>query len=398
MYFDPIAAVTQNDPYPGYAALAAQSELVFDETRKLWLAGSPALVRAVMDNPACRVRPVAEPVPAAIAGGSAGQLFGMLVRMNDGARHAAPKLVLQRALATLPLDEARQRAASLAQALLAGAGEAVGLSAAGTHGRAGTVPLVAGAARLDGHRLSAWTFDVPVRTIASLLGFAPSQLPPLSLWMRQFVACLSPLSSPEQLALAQHAAQCLLDSFSDLLRSAPPAADSLLGAVLTEAEAVGWNNAQAVLANLVGLLSQTYEATAGLIGNAIVALLQAPQRASEGGLALVQDVALNDPPIQNTRRFVAGATRIGSVDLQPGDVVLLVLAAASRAPDARSQAFCFGHGAHACPGQTLAVAIAAAAIDTLLQAQTLEQGMYTWSYRPSHNARIPEFFNPGEAA
>ncbi|NVD99119.1 cytochrome P450 [Massilia sp. BJB1822] len=393
MYFDPIAAVTQNDPYPGYAALAAQSELVFDGERKLWLAGSPALVRAVMDNPACRVRPVAEPVPSAIAGGSAGQVFGLLVRMNDGARHAAPKLVLQRALAALSLDEARQRAASLAQALLAGAGEAVALS--GVHGRTGTASLAAGAARLDGRCLSAWTFDVPVQTVASLLGFAPSQLPALSLWMRQFVACLSPLSGPEQLALAQHAAQCLLDSFSDLLRSAPPAADSLLGAVLAEAEAAGWNHAQAILANLVGLLSQTYEATAGLIGNAIVALLQAPQRASEGGLALVRDVALNDPPIQNTRRFVAEATRIGSVDLQPGDVVLLVLAAASRAAN---QAFGFGHGAHACPGQTLAATIAAAAIDVLLQAQTLEKGMYEWCYRPSHNARMPEFFNPGEAA
>ncbi|UMR32778.1 cytochrome P450 [Massilia sp. MB5] len=398
MSFDPIAAVTQNDPYPGYAALAARPELVFDQARKLWLAGSPALVRAVMDNPACRVRPVAEPVPAAIAGGSAGQVFGLLVRMNDGARHAAPKLVLQRALAALPLEAARRRAVLLAQALLTGPGEAGVPPAAGLHGRTGGAPMAAGAARLEGRRLSAWTFDVPLQTVASLLGFAPSQLPALSAWMRQFVACLSPLSSPEQLALAQHAAQCLLDSFSDLLRSAPVAADSLLGAVLAEAEAAGWDNAQAILANLVGLLSQTYEATAGLIGNAIVALLQAPQRASEGGLALVREVALNDPPIQNTRRFVAEATRIGGVELRPGDVVLLVLAAASRASDAANQAFGFGHGAHTCPGQALAETIAAAAIDVLLPAQAWQQGMYACRYRPSHNARIPEFFKPGEAA
>ncbi|MBB3119233.1 cytochrome P450 [Pseudoduganella violacea] len=378
MYFDPIAAVTQSDPYPGYAALAARSELVFDEERKLWLAGSPVLVRAVMANLACRVRPVAEAVPAAIAGGSAGQVFGQLVRMNDGARHVVPKLVLQRALAALPLEAAQLRAASLAQAL--------------------PPALHAARTRLDGARLSAWMCDVPVQTMASLLGFAPSQLPALSAWMRQFVACLSPLSSPEQLALAQHAARFLLDSFSDLLRSAPPAADSLLGAVLAEAEAAGWNNAQAILANLVGLLSQTYEATAGLIGNAIVDLLRAPQRASEGGLALVRDVALNDPSIQNTRRFVAEATRIGSVELQPGDVVLLVLAAASRARDAQGQVFGFGHGAHTCPGQALAVTIAAAAIDVLLQAQVLEKNRYEWRYRPSHNARIPEFFNQGEEA
>jgi hypothetical protein len=40
--------------------------------------------------------------------------------------------------------------------------------------------------------------------------------------------------------------------------------NSALARVQCEAGRVGWNNADALLANLVGLLSQTYEATAGL--------------------------------------------------------------------------------------------------------------------------------------
>lgn len=126
--------------------------------------------------------------------------------------------------------------------------------------------------------------------------------------------------------------------------------------------------------------------------------MRKPRRAGEGALALVRDVMRNDAPIQNTRRFVAAATRIGAVDLRPGDTVLLVLAAASRAAGAEGQAFGFGHGVHACPGQALATTIAAAAIEILLRRQKLESGQYAWRYRPSHNARIPEFFTPGETA
>ena len=105
---DAIAAVTQADPYPYYAALAERTigspagpkgaagpetpGLFHDARLALWIAAGPAAAAAVMGHPACRVRPVAEPVPAAIAAGCAGQVFGALVRMTDGERHAAPRL------------------------------------------------------------------------------------------------------------------------------------------------------------------------------------------------------------------------------------------------------------------------------------------------------------------
>jgi hypothetical protein len=74
--------------------------------------GSPssaASVKEVLGNPACRVRPVAEPVPAAIVGSPAGEVFGHLVRMNEGLRHDAPKLALQRFLAAVDLDRVQAR-------------------------------------------------------------------------------------------------------------------------------------------------------------------------------------------------------------------------------------------------------------------------------------------------
>lgn len=379
---DAIRAVTHPQPYPYYAQLAAHPGLQYDGHLKLWLAAHPATVMEVMTHPACRVRPPAEPVPAAIAGGAAGDVFGALVRMNDGARHAAPRLALQRALAALDPALARRTAWETAVAL------------AQRH----AVHTAAG--------LSAWQFAVPVHTVAQLLGFTDTTR--VAAWMGDFVACLSPLSSPDQLVRAHGAAQALLDGLRALVQSGARQG-SLLALVLAEAEAVGWTRADAILANLAGLLSQTYEATAGLIGNAIVALAQGTLGAQHDGdlAALVQHVLRDDPPIHNTRRFVAEAALIGGVEVQPGQAILVLLAAGRAAPVAHvtpggqvTQAcagaatlrYAYGHGAHACPGQALSQTIACAALGALLARGPLPP--LAWDYRPSVNARIPVFMEP----
>lgn len=361
---NPVAAATSADPYDYYAAMAAEPTLVW--RHGMWLAASPALVMEVMTHPACRVRPLSEPVPAALLGGSAAEVFGALVRMNDGVRHAAPKTALQRALAALAADHVAAVATRIARGLAA---------------------ELAGAQPMTGAQLSQWMMEVPVRSVAGLLGFDAAQLPALAQWMGRFVACLSPLSSAEQIAAAHAASLELLATFRALL--AVPRPGSLLEQVVQEASAAGWddyNADHAILANLIGLLSQTYEATAGLIGNSVVALRRgAPWPAD--ARALVSEVARLDPPVQNTRRFVAEPALIGGVQVEPGQVILLLLAAASRDARAEGRLFGFGHGLHACPGQQLAETIAAAALDCLSAVPSV-----TWRYRPSVNARIPEFF------
>lgn len=363
-------AVTHPDPYPYYDSLAARQGLHFDDGLGLWIAASAAGVTAVMQHPDCRVRPLAEPVPAAIAGGAAGQVFGALVRMNDGERHTQPKLALQRALAGVGTDEARRRAARIGAELW----------------------------RDDG--LASWMFEVPVSAMASLIGFADSQLPAVAAWMGEFVACLSPFSDASQIEHAHMAAQALLESFKTLMRSAPAASEgSLLSLVIAEAEAVGWNESHALLANLVGLLSQTYEATAGLVGNSVLALARQPEEERSGpedAAALVRVVSRFDPPVQNTRRFVARDCEIGGAQLKAGQTILLVLAAASRDPLGKGREFGFGHGIHACPGNALACAIATGAMESLMSAIAVAPGAamlkaLNWTYRRSPNARIPLF-------
>ncbi|HEY0584912.1 MAG TPA: cytochrome P450 [Pseudoduganella sp.] len=322
-------------------------KLEWDAGRGLWIAAGTALVEEVLGHPALRVRPLVEPVPAAIAGGSAGEVFGALVRMNEGERHAAPKLALQRALAFAASGNvAQQRARAIAAGLLA-----------------------------EDRAIGAWVFEAPVSTVASLLGFADTQLPAVARWMGDFVACLSPLSSAAQIEQAHAASLRLLAAMRELLQAAPEG--SLAAAVAQEAAAASWQNDHAILANLVGLLSQTYEATAGLLGNSLIAI----QRGAVGteASALVAQVMETDPPIINTRRFAAERCVVGGVTVEAGQAILVMLGEAKRG---------FGHGRHACPGQQLAQQIAAGCIEAL-RSKPLPH--LTWTYRASVNARIPEF-------
>jgi cytochrome P450 len=327
---------------------------------------------------ALRVRPAAEPVPRAIAGSPAGEVFGHLVRMNDGPAHPAHRPALQRALAGLDLDAVYAAALRIAR----------------------NVPA---------EPLSDALFSVPVQTVAHLLGFADEALPQVDSWMRDFVACLSPLSSADQLQAASAAASELMTRFEVLAASAPPRSGTLLAAVLSESDADA-PLSRSLLANIVGLLSQTCDATAGLLGNSLIASMREPSlrqaaRTRDGLQAIVEETARHDPSVHNTRRFAIEPITIAGTPLAAGDAVLLVLAAANRDPAfnpdpdsfrlirERRRMLGFGHGMHACPGQALACTLAAAGLDALLRRQPDLDALRArgWHYRPSANARIPVF-------
>lgn len=385
-----VAAASHSDPYPYYRQLLAGPALYFDANLRLWIASRALVIQEVFDNPHCLVRPVAEPVPLAIASGDAGTVFARLIRMNEGAAHAGPKRAIGHALAGMDLAAVANKTRQLAAMLEA------------RHGVA------------DGAGLTRWLFDLPTWVMADLLGVGLAELPRVAQWVAEFVRCLSPLSTPEQLAEADAAARSLSRHFSELVRSSSAPPGTLLEEVCRQAAKTGWSGQEAIAANVIGLLSQTHEATAGLIGNCIVALLAQPgleqclRAEPELAAALVREVARFDPAVQNTRRFVVRATRVADVALQPGDVVLLSLAAAGRdervypQPDAfvLERPDCplpgFGQGRHACPGQSLAFVIATAAIRHLLERPVwLGQAEFGWGYRQSANGRLPEFFNAG---
>jgi len=379
---DPVAAVTHPDPYPYYASLVAERPVYREEALGLWVASSAAAVTAVLSSDLCRVRPPAEPVPRGLLGSPAGDIFGHLVRMNDGPGHCPFKQAVSATLDSVDRIQAAEQSKISARIL------------------SGELEPAA-----DPRRLTEFAFRLPVHVVAGLLGVPPDRLRETAQWTDDFVRCLSPLSTLEQIEQSKTAAGRLLDLFGSLL--AGRGTGGLLGTLAAQARRLGREDVDVIVANGIGFLSQSYEATAGLIGNTLLVLISQPavceQVAGDPGLLrhVVQEVLRYDPPVQNTRRFLAASGEIDGQQMKEGDAILVVLAAANRDPQANPDAqrfemlrenrrtFTFGAGAHACPGETLAASIAEAGVRQLLASGLRVEGLSRPRYRASANVRIP---------
>jgi len=376
---DPIAAVTHPDPYPYYADLVAHKPLYYDDKLRLWVASSASVVTAALTNDLCRVRPATEPVPKSLLGSPAAEIFRHLVRMNDGERHCPFKQAVSAALSSIDAAQAAQQSVKWARSLLKGGGP---------------------------ERPSRFAFHLPVYVVGSLLGIPEDRLHQTALWMGDFARCLAPASSPEQIEWGKAAAGHLLQMFRDLLGNE----EGLLSALAREARRIGREETDAIIANGIGFLSQTYYATAGLIGNTLLALASRPEILDQVSAdpellrSAIQEVLRYDSPAQNTRRFLIGDGFVAGEKMKSGDAILVILAAANRDPSANPnperfdifrkerRIFTFGVGAHACPGEALATTIAKAGVERLIASGvTLERLAATMTYSASANTRIPIF-------
>jgi cytochrome P450 len=378
-----LEAAAHPDPYPYYAALLAYRPIYRERRLGLWIAVGATAVTEILNSAHCRVRPSAEPVPAAIAGAPAGDIFRHLVRMSDGPRHATAKNAVAACLGALDparlVAIARRRAATLAGALSSPQRTAI----------------------------DRFGFALPVEVVAEAIALPPEIAATSAPLIGDFVRCLSPLGGPDDIARSNQAAAALLAMLRDEMRR------SAHGGLAMHAErlgVLGIEEADAVLANLVGFMSQTYEATAGLIGNTLLALARNPylRRHVAGDDAVLQrvieEVARHDPPVHNTRRFVAEDAVVAGEPMKAGDQILVVLAAANRDPVRYERphqfdpdrpdrgSFTFGAGRHACAGKAIATVIALCGVQALLahgvDVATLAGAV---GYRRSVNSRIPLF-------
>ena len=406
---DPLRAVTAPDPYPYYAALTRERPLYYDEKLRLWVVSSARMIEQILNSRDFRVRPLEEPVPKALLGTRAGEIFARLVRMRDGLGHRALKQAAVSTLSQVKSSDIALRSETWMQHLLQ-AGSPVEPAA----GWDGSAPDIACA--------------LPLYVLGSPLGVPSDLLPHIVLWMEDFVRALAPGSTPGQIARGSAAAEALTEVFQDLLQQAQfpnhrtprgmPVNSGLLSCFARSACRHAGHDEATIIANAIGFLMQSYEATAGLIGNTLIALKRNPElrcKLTDQTAKLtevVRETARHDSPVQNTRRFVAEDIDIAGQTMRAGDAVLLILAAANRDPAVNPEPgrfdpsrfepsnsgatnsgpslFTFSAGAHLCPGAAMALAMAEGAVGQVLKAEIdLEHLTAQCRYRPSQNGRIP---------
>ncbi|MFI5924362.1 cytochrome P450 [Micromonospora sp. NPDC051543] len=284
-----------------------------------WCVTRHADVRAALTDPAYQVPAVDSGPPGTLA-----WLRASVSRFSPPQRHARRRAIGVRALAGLDPDDLRHEAARLTVALVDRAGD-----------------------HLDVMRDLAR--PVPLRVLADRLGLADPAAAATAVAV--VATAYHPGVDPAQTARADRAVAALL-------ARCPPAPLE-------------------VRANLIGLLVQSCDATAGLIGVAAHHLLRPAVPITAGTADLLVEVLRLDPPVRATRRVTVDAVRLGGRDLPAGSPVLLRFDAANRDPLAFGEPesfrpdrpggglLTFGAGERGCPGDRHALALASGVLDVL---------------------------------
>lgn len=228
---------------------------------------------------------------------------------------------------------------------------------------------------------------LPVIVIAEVLGVPASDREQFKAWSADIANSLAgPFLPPAALQRAQRSANEIADYFGDQVRMRrKQPRDDLLSALMSAEEQGDLLNEDELLATCILLLVAGNETTTNLIGNGLLALLQNPAqlRLLQSQPALlataVDEILRFDSPAQMTVRVVTREIEFGGRKMQPGQVVLAVLAAANRDPRqfvgpdqlnirrTPNRHLAFGLGIHYCLGAPLAVAEAQTAIATFLR-------------------------------
>ncbi|MGC4846707.1 cytochrome P450 [Micromonospora sp. DT15] len=298
-------------------------------------------VRAALTDPAFQVPAVDTGPPGTLA-----WLRATVSRFSPPLRHADRRAVAVRALAPLDPDDLRLDAVRLTVAVLDRAGD--------------SVDVMRELAR-----------PVPLRTLADRLGFADPAA--VGTAVAVVAAAYHPGVDPALTARADVAVTTLLA----LAPQGPPE----------------------VRANLIGLLVQACDATAGLIGAAAQHLLPPGVPTTARTADLLAEVLRLDPPVRATRRVTVDEVRLGGRDLPAGSPVLLRFDAANRDPQVFTEPatfrpgrpgagqLTFGAGERGCPGDRHALALATGVLDVLRE--RCRRGHTPMSYEPHPTLRVP---------
>jgi cytochrome P450 len=276
--------------------------------------------------------------------------------------------------------------------------------------------LTAAAAAGQLEVISQLAYPLPVRIISELLGVPVEDHPRFAGWSARLAHSLQPDFGLDPIAAKARAEAAAVagDEFAAYfreliaIRRAEPAPDLLSAMIAAEDDGQRLTEDE-LIATCVLLLVAGHETTVGLISNAILALLRHPDQLAllqnDPGLAgaAVEETLRYDAPVQMTARVARGGMDIGPLTAPDGALVLLLLAAAGRDPEAFGAPDMFdirrgatGHlafaaGPHFCLGAPLArleAAIALEAFARRVKRPRLDEA--SLEYKPNLNLRGPD--------
>ncbi|MDI2131106.1 cytochrome P450 [Yinghuangia seranimata] len=348
-----------------------------------------AAVRAALADPRLQV-PAAPPAP----GGTPDNAWfrAGVARFANGEAHGRRRAYVVDRLAAVRADALRDAAYEAAATVLAArTTEAAADASAGIR-----VDVMADLARA-----------VPLRVLAAALGFEAPDLDTVVDAVTRIAAAYHP-GADEALVRDADTAVVVMTALVTALpdTGGEDGGDGGDGRA-DEAERIG---------NVIGILVQTCDATAGLIGNTAATVLRHGPGAFPGVpvAALVNETLRLDPPVRGTRRRVAAPLGLATTDtadeadatpeareLPVDTVVVLDFAAANRDPDVfpdpdafdpsrgHTAHLTFGHGLRPCPGADHALALACGTLEPLLAGFRLAEPDAAIVYAPPANLRVP---------
>lgn len=292
-----------------------------------WVVARPEDVDAALTIRALSVTP-----PDA-SFGDATRLQTRMARFSDGADHA--------------------RRRGLTEALLAGVSNVEKTAAAQTEAIIRDRPCP--------FDLMPLARTVPVAVLAAALGIPPADIARIVALTGQLCDALSP---------------------SLAARSPSPDADLAARNLVSLLEPAGpWDEEQVAAA--AGVLFQARDATAALIGAAVLG-----DDHEIGDVGQRIDRALRqDAPVQCTRRYAVDEVVLGDVTVPKGSQVWVMLAAAERGASAPPATF--GAGPHACPGSSLAIALARGVVTAVRRRGLRPVPGQRVEYEARPNLRLP---------
>ncbi|WP_406190998.1 MULTISPECIES: cytochrome P450 [unclassified Streptomyces] len=256
-------------------------------------------------------------------------------------------------------------------------------------------------------------------TICELMDLPPSDVPMLKEWSDQLALATelptlvaafrnSEMFSAEQLAGFDRTSMAIHAYFADLIhkRRKKPGEDLISSLIQTEEE--GHSLTRHEVTNvLLNLFAAAHESVTNLISSGMLILSRYPDQLSllrdDPSIAplLVEEVLRYDAPVHVTARVALSSTCVGEIDVEPGTIVILLLAAGNRDEAEFPQAdrfqgnrktkgigLAFGAGPHFCLGASLAkleAEIALKAFAERLTDFTVDEDSLT--YRPHVVAR-----------